>query len=177
MARLVYAAGDPDLAERVSLVGDPIPAAIEALAGGANLVVDVGMVAAGLSPTLLSRLGIEVHVAIRADGVAALAEQHGITRSAAGILALADRLDGAVVAIGNAPTALLALLDLCAAGKDSPGRRRRDAGRVRRRRGVEGAAAGGRPPAHRRARHARRVAAGRRDRQLPAAGSAAQASV
>ena len=43
-----------------------------------------------------------------------LAAHHGITRSAAGILALSDALNGSVVAIGNAPTALLALLDLAA---------------------------------------------------------------
>lgn len=120
VARLVYAAGDPDLAERVSLLGDPIPAAVAALARGSNLVVDVGMVAAGLSQKLLAGLGLRVHVAIRADGVAAHAARHGITRSAAGVLALADRLDGAVVAIGNAPTALLALLDLCAGGGIRP---------------------------------------------------------
>ena len=100
------------------------------------------MVAAGISRKLLAELGVHVQVAIRAEGVDALAVQHGITRSAAGILALADRLDGAVVAIGNAPTALLALLDLCAAGCDSPRRHRRHAGRLRGRPGVQRAAAG-----------------------------------
>ena len=120
VARLVYAAGDPDLAARVSFVGEPIPAAVSALAVGASLVVDVGMVAAGITPRVLADLGVRVHVAIRADGVAGLAARHGITRSAAGILALADALDGAVVAIGNAPTALLALLDLCSIGAIRP---------------------------------------------------------
>ena len=113
-ARLVYAGGDPDLAERIAIVGDPVSAAVEALQRGAALVVDVEMVAAGIARGPLAELGSDLHVAIRADGIDAVARTHRITRSAAGILALADHLDGAVVAIGNAPTALLALLDLVA---------------------------------------------------------------
>jgi precorrin isomerase len=120
VARLVYAAGDPDLAESVYLVGEPIEAAVAALSVGARLIVDVGMVAAGISPSSLSALGVEMDVAIQTRGVAALASRHGITRSAAGMLALADRLDGALVAIGNAPTALLALLDLLSERKIRP---------------------------------------------------------
>jgi cobyrinic acid a,c-diamide synthase len=113
-ARLVYAAGDPDLCERIVVQGGAIQAAIAALASGADLVVDVGMVAAGLAHGDLAKLGVPLHVAIKAPGIVDLAAAHGVTRSAAGIMALADRLDGAVVAIGNAPTALLALLDLVA---------------------------------------------------------------
>jgi precorrin-8X/cobalt-precorrin-8 methylmutase len=94
--------------------GDVIQAAVRAFAAGADLIVDVGMVAAGISQAELSSLGVRLHVAIKAERVASLAAEHGITRSAAGILSLADRIDGAVVAIGNAPTALLALLDLVA---------------------------------------------------------------
>ena len=120
VARLVYAAGDPNLAGQVTLCGNPIGAAVQALAHGAPLVLDVGMVAAGISPKLLATLGIELQVAILAERANDLAAQHGITRSAGGILALADRLDGAVVAIGNAPTALLALLDLSATGNVRP---------------------------------------------------------
>jgi cobyrinic acid a,c-diamide synthase len=114
VARLVYAAGDPELAGRVAVMGDVVEAATAALAAGANLVVDVGMVAAGLIRADLAALGVSLHVAIQAPGIAELASRHGITRSAAGIMALADHLDGAVIAIGNAPTALLALLDLVA---------------------------------------------------------------
>jgi cobyrinic acid a,c-diamide synthase len=112
VARLVYTTGDPDIAARVALVGDPIAAAVNALADGGPLIVDVGMVSAGISRTLLAALGVEMHVAIRAEGIDLVAARHYITRSAAGIFALSGALDGAVVAIGNAPTALLALLDL-----------------------------------------------------------------
>ena len=114
VAWLVYAAGDPDLAPRVAVRAGAIDAAVRALRAGAGLIVDVGMVAAGLSQVDLAALRVELWVAIKAAGVATIAAEHGITRSAAGMLALADRLDGAVVAVGNAPTALLAVLDLVA---------------------------------------------------------------
>jgi precorrin isomerase len=120
VARLVYAAGDPALAERVALRGDPISAAVAALARGASLVVDVGMVAAGISRPSMATLNTSLQVAIQMAGADALAREHGITRAAAGILSLAAHLDGAVVAVGNAPTALLALLDLIQSGQARP---------------------------------------------------------
>lgn len=120
VARLVYAAGDPSLAERVALRLDPVAAAVAAFAAGADLVVDVGMVAAGIARPTLQALGVTLRVAIQAERADSIAADHGITRSAGGILALADRLDGAVVAVGNAPTALLALLDLIRSGGARP---------------------------------------------------------
>ncbi|MCC7368333.1 MAG: cobyrinate a,c-diamide synthase [Chloroflexi bacterium] len=120
VARLVYAAGDPELTGRVRLASEPIAAAVAAFRHRARLVVDVGMVEAGISRPMLERLGIKTSVAIRAPGISETAREHGITRSAAGILALADQLDDAIVAVGNAPTALLALLDLVAAGRIRP---------------------------------------------------------
>ena len=69
----------------------------------------------------------------------ALADELGTTRSAAALELWGDRLAGAVVAIGNAPTALFRLLEMLDAG--APGRlRHRHAGRFRRRRGIEGGA-------------------------------------
>jgi precorrin-8X/cobalt-precorrin-8 methylmutase len=100
--------------------GAAIDAATTALARGAAHVVDVNMVAAGLARRELTTLGVQHHVAIEAPGLERPAAAHGITRSAAGIMALADVLDGAVVAIGNAPTALLALLDLVAQSGAQP---------------------------------------------------------
>ena len=120
VARLVYAVADPDLPERVSLVGDPIHKGDDALARGSNLVVDVGMVAAGISPALPPR-SASTFISRSADGVAQLSEQYGITRPAAGILALADRLDGAVVAISEYTDSAACALDLRAAGPRPPG--------------------------------------------------------
>jgi cobyrinic acid a,c-diamide synthase len=120
VARLVYAAGDPDLVDNVVVQHAGIKAATDALRRGAAVVVDVRMVAAGVSKAVLDRLGCQLLVALDAPGADLLAADLGITRTAAGILVLADRLDGAVVAVGNAPTALLAVLDLVNTGIARP---------------------------------------------------------
>ncbi|HZV50842.1 MAG TPA: precorrin-8X methylmutase [Candidatus Dormibacteraeota bacterium] len=112
VAALVYAAGDPSLLDLVRLGGDPVGRARRALARGAPLLVDVRMVAAGIR----RRAGRRLAVAVTAPGAGALARRCGTTRAAAGMRLRWDEFGaGGVVAIGNAPTALLALLDLAAA--------------------------------------------------------------
>src|SRR5699024_1247712 len=66
-----------------------------------------------------------------------LARDWGTTRSAAALSLWADRLGGAVVAIGNAPTALFCLLEMLH-GRPATGGDHRGAGRIRRRRGIQG---------------------------------------
>ncbi|MFN8522386.1 MAG: cobyrinate a,c-diamide synthase [Chloroflexota bacterium] len=116
--RILYAAGDTSLVGSIHATQDFVGAATAALDRGAPIVVDVHAVAAGIRAQA-ERAGSAVHVAIdaaRTDGSA----DPGLTRSARGIQALAPLLEGAVVAIGNAPTALLALLDLVGEGKARP---------------------------------------------------------
>jgi precorrin-8X/cobalt-precorrin-8 methylmutase len=95
-------------------------AGVKALRREAPVIVDVSMVAAGLSSDKLQRLGCQVAIAVNEPDVADAARDAGITRSAMGMRLLKDRLAGAVVAIGNAPTALLELLDLIDAGYAPP---------------------------------------------------------
>jgi precorrin isomerase len=120
VARLVYAAGDPELADQVTWSADAINRGVDALTGGATVVVDVRMVAVGVSRTLLARLGSKLVVALDAEAGQENGAARGTTRTASGVLALAGELDRAVVAIGNAPTALLALLDLVRSGHARP---------------------------------------------------------
>lgn len=110
VASLVYAAGDPGLMIWVRLGGDPVARARRALTRGAGILVDVSMVSAGI------RLppGRRMAVAVRAPGAKELAQRSGTTRAAAGIKRCWEVGNGGVVAIGNAPTALLAALDLAA---------------------------------------------------------------
>ncbi len=119
-ARLVYAAGDPSIAGSILISEDFLEIARRALRSGAPVLVDVKMVAAGVNAASLGRLGCDVLVAVEQPDAIGLARELGITRSAAGVLGLADRLEGAIVAIGNAPTALLALLDLAESGRARP---------------------------------------------------------
>lgn len=118
--RVLYAAGDPALAPMLRVHPSAASAGVAALRAGAAVVVDVSMVAAGLPREALRRLGCPLVVAIDEPAAAPLAREAGITRSAAAFRLLAPRLGGAVVAIGNAPTALLELLDRLDAGSPPP---------------------------------------------------------
>lgn len=113
--RLAHACGD------TSVIGDLVwsdgafAAGHAALAQGAPIFTDVEMVAHGIIRRFLT--GSDVLCTLNDPQVRPLAEDLGTTRSAAAIDLWCDRLDGAVVAIGNAPTALFRLLDLLAAEK------------------------------------------------------------
>jgi precorrin-8X/cobalt-precorrin-8 methylmutase len=112
-ASLVYASGDAGLVDLLRFGGDPVGSARAALANGAPLLVDVAMVRAGIRLPPDRRLA----VAVEQPGAAAVAERSGVTRAAAGALeAWPDFGMRGVVAIGNAPTALLAVLDLARTG-------------------------------------------------------------
>jgi precorrin-8X/cobalt-precorrin-8 methylmutase len=118
--RVVYAAGDLALAGALRFTHAAVPAALAALRAGCRVAVDVRMLAAGVDRALCGRLGCELLCAIEAPGVAELARAQGVTRTLAGMRALRPYLDGALVVVGNAPTALLALLDLIDAGTVRP---------------------------------------------------------
>ena len=108
--RIAYAAGDPALLGELSVPVEAVEAAVAALARGAAVICDVAMVAAGArARPLPAALGAATRAAVEAS-----------SRSARGLLALAGAMGGAVVAVGNAPTALLALLDALADGAPAP---------------------------------------------------------
>jgi precorrin-8X/cobalt-precorrin-8 methylmutase len=111
VVRLIHTCGQVDVAEHVAYTGDVVTRAGAALAAGAPVLCDSSMVAAGITK---SRLPADNQiVSLVADPRAAeLAARLQTTRSAAGVQLWAERLAGAVVAIGNAPTALFRLLEL-----------------------------------------------------------------
>lgn len=116
--RMIHATADFELLDLVALRGDPVGAGVAALRRGAPIVVDVAMIAAGLNADRLASLGCRVHGFISDDDVIAAARAAGSTR-AIEAMRKAHRLgllDGAIVAIGNAPTALLELARLVEAG-------------------------------------------------------------
>ncbi len=109
VASLVYAAGDPGLVDHVRLCGDPVGRARMALRCGAPLLADVTMVRAGIRLPPGRRLA----VAVRLPGAEIIARRTDSTRAAAGMKRGWDDFGaGGVIAVGNAPTALLAALDL-----------------------------------------------------------------
>ncbi|GJF14197.1 precorrin-8X methylmutase [Mycolicibacterium cyprinidarum] len=117
--RLIHTCGQLDVTEHVAFTYDVATRVHTALSGGAPILCDSSMVAAGITR---SRLPADNEVvSLVADPRAPqLAAQLGSTRSAAAVDLWSDRLGGAVLAIGNAPTALFRLLELIDAGAPIP---------------------------------------------------------
>ena len=110
MCRIVRAEGDPQIADSVRFSPGAVERGLAALKSGARIVTDVRMVEVGISKALLSARGVGTDCRIDTAEVAARAKREQTTRSVAAIRELTPLLEGAVVAIGNAPTALLALV-------------------------------------------------------------------
>lgn len=119
VVRLIHTCGQVDLAEHVAYTDDVVTRAHEALRAGAPVLCDSSMVAAGITR---SRLPADNEiVSLVADPRAPeAAAKLGSTRSAAGVDLWADRMAGAVFAVGNAPTALFRLLELVDEGVTPP---------------------------------------------------------
>jgi len=117
--RMIHACGLVEAAKYFLFGHRLVAAARAALARGAPVLCDTEMVAHGITRTRLPACN-EVLCALRDPSVPARAETLGTTRSAAALELWGDKLSGAVVAIGNAPTALLRLLELLTAGAPRP---------------------------------------------------------
>jgi precorrin-8X/cobalt-precorrin-8 methylmutase len=119
VVRMVHACGVVEAAANILFGGDLVAAARGALAAGAPILCDAEMVAHGITRARLPARN-DVICTLNDPRVAELAKQHDTTRSAAAIDLWDARLGGAVVAIGNAPTALFRLLDLMDKGAPKP---------------------------------------------------------
>ena len=117
--RLAHAGGDSAVLRDLVWSDDAIAAGAAALAAGAPILVDAAMVKAGIAARRLPRRN-KVLCLLGDKRVPALAARLGTTRSAAAVELWRPHLAGAVVAIGNAPTALFHLLELIAAGAPKP---------------------------------------------------------
>ena len=109
--RMVHACGAVEAAENFVFADGVVTAARRALRAGAAILCDSEMVSHGITRARLPARN-PVICTLRDPAVPALAEKLGTTRSAAALELWADRLEGAVVAIGNAPTCLFRLLDM-----------------------------------------------------------------
>jgi precorrin-8X/cobalt-precorrin-8 methylmutase len=117
--RMIHACGMTDLVEDLAWSPGFAQSAEAALAAGAPVFCDASMVAAGITRSRLPAAN-EVVCTLRDPRVAGLAGELGTTRTAAAVELWRDRLGGAVVAVGNAPTALFHLLEMVAAGAPRP---------------------------------------------------------
>jgi precorrin-8X/cobalt-precorrin-8 methylmutase len=119
VVRMIHACGMVDLAADIGFSPGVVTAARKALLDGAPILCDAEMVASGVTRRRLPAAN-EVVCTLRDPSVPELAASLGTTRSAAALDLWGDRLGGAVVAIGNAPTALFRLLELVRAGAPRP---------------------------------------------------------
>src|ERR1700735_2378184 len=117
--RMIHACGMTDLVRDLAWSPDFAGHATGALAAGAAVLCDSSMAAAGITRSRLLA-GNDVLCMLRDPRAEALAGKRGPTGTAAAVELWRDRLDGAVVAIGNAPTALFHLLEMVAGGAPRP---------------------------------------------------------
>lgn len=111
-SRIIHAAGDVDYAQIIRISPTAISSAKAAVLRGANIFTDVEMVRTGINKRTLSKFGGEVFCKVADDEVREIAEREGITRSMAAMRTFGENLNDAIIAIGNAPTALFEILRL-----------------------------------------------------------------
>jgi precorrin-8X/cobalt-precorrin-8 methylmutase len=117
--RMIHACGQVDLVDDVAFSPAVVERAREALDAGAPVLCDAQMVASGVTRKRLPKDN-DVVCLLNDPRTPGLARELGTTRTAAALELWGDRLDGAIVAIGNAPTALFHLLEMVAAGAARP---------------------------------------------------------
>jgi precorrin-8X/cobalt-precorrin-8 methylmutase len=117
--RIIHACGMVEAAADLAFSAGAVVAGIAALRDGAPILCDAKMVAQGVTRARLP-CDNDVICSLDAPEVPALAARLGTTRSAAAMELWRDRLGGAVVAIGNAPTALFRLLEMLDEGAPRP---------------------------------------------------------
>ncbi|HWC89088.1 MAG TPA: precorrin-8X methylmutase [Pirellulales bacterium] len=110
--RAIHSTADFEFARNIRFAPGAIRSGIEAIRAGASVVADVQMVQAGINKPGLKKFGGEVLCFIGDDDVAAQAREAGLTRAIMSMRKAAERVPGAIYAIGNAPTALLELIQL-----------------------------------------------------------------
>lgn len=118
--RAIHTTADFDYAENLVFSENAVSVGIDALKNGCDVVTDTQMARAGVNKTALAKLGGEVHCFMSDADVAEEAKRRGITRAAVSMEKAARLQKPLIFAIGNAPTALIALDELIKAGRLSP---------------------------------------------------------
>ena len=118
--RVIHTTADFEYADNLVFSPGAVTKGIEALKAGCHIVTDTSMVMSGINKTILGKLGGQVHCFIADPDVAEGAKARGITRSAVSMEKAAKLDKPCIFAVGNAPTALIALHELMEAGTVKP---------------------------------------------------------
>lgn len=107
--RCVISTGDPSVADIMKFKNNPIESGVKAIKNSFPVFVDIRMVKAGITT---KGHNCDIICVLDRDKDAEIAHKYGITRTAAGFLKCKDELDGAIIAIGNAPSAAITVCRL-----------------------------------------------------------------
>ncbi len=107
LQRCIIATGDPAVKDLIVFKGDAVKAGVEALKSGKNIICDVKMVEVGINKR---RIRSKTYVAVEVGG------DEKMTRAMSGMYSLREKMDGAILAIGNAPSAAIAAYNLIKEG-------------------------------------------------------------
>ena len=114
--RVIHTTADFDYARKLRFPPGAVAAGIAALQAGTPIITDTNMARSGISQTALTRLGSTALCYMADPEVANLAAETGTTRAVASMHRAAQEHPGAILAVGNAPTALLAIAEQIEAG-------------------------------------------------------------
>ena len=118
--RMIHTSADFDYLQSVVFHAQAVPAGIRAIREGRNIVTDTQMARAGIRKSEISRFGGTVECLIDDTTVRRVAQEAGCTRAMAAVDAAVPMMKNGIYVIGNAPTALLRLIELIRAGKAAP---------------------------------------------------------
>ena len=104
--RVIHATADFDYAENLIFTDRAVGKAVKAFAGGTPIVTDTNMTLAGISRPAMERLGVTAHCFMADPGIREMARELGTSRAVASQSHAAGQMPGAVLSVGNAPTAL-----------------------------------------------------------------------
>ena len=113
---MIHTTADFDYARNLRFTPGAVAAGIAALQAGTPIITDTNMARSGISQTALTRLGSTALCYMADPEVATLAAETGTTRAVASMHRAAQEHPGAILAVGNAPTALLAIAEQIEAG-------------------------------------------------------------
>ena len=118
--RVIHTTADFEYVKNLVFSEHAVGIGIEALKNGCDIVTDTQMAKSGISKTTLAKLGGEVHCFMSDEDVAEEARARGVTRAAVSMEKAAGLEKPLIFAVGNAPTALIALDELIKAGRLAP---------------------------------------------------------
>lgn len=118
--RVVHTTGDPAIAPLVKIHPQAVQAGMKAIKNGARVFTDVNMLLAGINGPALNKFGMIGRCDIKNEEVIAQARKTGLTRAILAMRLAGKELDGAIICIGNAPTALFEVIKMIEAEEINP---------------------------------------------------------